>query len=416
MPQKKPVSEKTSRAAADETSVDIEDLLSKGNWEQRLEEARLRREEVLAAREEESPSSGTQTRSGAPAGARAGAGRAGSSRNRPVPAPNAPEAGARARILAALADAATDAAQITGKTLRKLNSIRQSRGVLVPAALAALPALKRPKVTGRSASMVATGAACLMLGYGIGSVEETTASATPGPDTVQATTMQATTAIATTADSDITGTTAITQTLVLPYDKGGLFALSSADQISPELPDPPVFAALSNVTWTSVDPARNDSPPDVRAAVRSGGLPPAVLPLTLSPEKEDWFAGATGLRAPLRMFVYAPESIPRHALDENLSRLGNSEAEIARLQRVNMRISTPHIRYFYAEDADAAMALGESLGIEARDFRHMSGAGTGRVEVWLNGAAVRRRTISPAEQVAQRGFTLLSDLLPGLFR
>uniref|UniRef100_UPI0025EA7FCE hypothetical protein n=1 Tax=Roseobacter sp. TaxID=1907202 RepID=UPI0025EA7FCE len=72
--------------------------------------------------------------------------------------------------------------------------------------------------------------------------------------------------------------------------------------------------------------------------------------------------------------------------------------------------------YFYAQDADAAMALGESLGIEARDFRHMSGAGTGRVEVWLNGTAVRRRTGPPAEPVGTRGFTLLSDMLPGLFR
>ncbi|WP_295313333.1 hypothetical protein, partial [Roseobacter sp.] len=223
----------------------------------------------------------------------------------------------------------------------------------------------------------------LMLGYGIGSIEETTASATPGPDAGQSG-AAITMAGASTADRDISATGPVTQTLTLPDDKGGLFALSNAGQMSPELPDPPVFAALSNVTLTSVDVSRNDSPPDVRTAVRSGSLPPALLPLALSPGKEDWFAGATGLRAPLQMFVYAPESIPRHVLDENLSRLGNSEAEIARLQRVNMRISTPHIRYFYAQDADAAMALGESLGIEARDFRHMSGAGTGRVEVWLN--------------------------------
>ncbi len=415
MPRKKPETETTSRVAGDDTPVEIEDLLSKGNWEERLEKARVRREEILAARQENSPPSGSQRKSGAPAGAGIGAGRAGSSGSKHEPASVAQVTGARARIIAALAVVRTGATQITEATLQKLHTIRESRGVAMPAALSTLPTLKRSGLTGRSAGMLATGAACLMLGYGIGSVEQSTASATPGPDAGQSGIAVAG-AGAATADRDISATKPVMQTLTLPDDKGGLFALGSAGQTAPELPEPPVFAALSNVSWTSVDVSRNDGPPDVSTAVRSGSLPPALLPLTLSPGKEDWFAGATGLRAPLQMFVYAPESIPRHALDENLSRLGNSEAEIARLQRVNMRISTPHIRYFYAEDTDAAMALGESLGIEARDFRHMSGAGTGRVEVWLNGTAVRRRTGPPAEPYGPRGFTLLSDLLPGLFR
>ncbi|WP_295313332.1 hypothetical protein, partial [Roseobacter sp.] len=128
MPRKKPETETTSRVAGDDTSVEIEDLLSKGNWEQRLEKARLRREEILAAREELSPSSGTQSPLCAPAGAGIGRSRAGSSRSRPEPAPLAQVSGARARIVTALAVARTGATQITEATLQKLHTIRESRG------------------------------------------------------------------------------------------------------------------------------------------------------------------------------------------------------------------------------------------------------------------------------------------------
>jgi hypothetical protein len=104
------------------------------------------------------------------------------------------------------------------------------------------------------------------------------------------------------------------------------------------------------------------------------------------------------------MLVFAPESVRPSVLDENLDRLTGTGAEISGLQRVGMRITTAHIRYFFEEDAQAAMVLGDTLGIEARNFLHMSGSEPGQVEVWLRGASLPAQTEPDPEPDGPQSF------------
>jgi hypothetical protein len=162
--------------------------------------------------------------------------------------------------------------------------------------------------------------------------------------------------------------------------------LLDAEPVAPVMPD--ILSELSNIAWTSKIIVQPESVPDVRSAVVS--LPPAApdVPPGGGSDETVRLAGLPAQVGSLRMLVFAPESVRPSVLEENLDRLTGTGAEISGLQRVDMRITTAHIRYFYEEDAQAAMVLGDTLGIEARNFLHMSGSEPGQVEVWLRGASL----------------------------
>lgn len=168
----------------------------------------------------------------------------------------------------------------------------------------------------------------------------------------------------------------------VPIRPAGLLV---AEPVAPESPD--ILSDLSNIAWTSKIIVQPESVPDVSSAVVS--LPPASpeIPPGGGPDEVVRLAGLPTQVGSLRMLVFAPDSVRASVLEDNLTRLNGAGAEISGLQRVGMRISTAHIRYFFEEDAEAAIDLGDTLGIEARSFLHMSGSEPGQVEVWLRGAA-----------------------------
>lgn len=105
---------------------------------------------------------------------------------------------------------------------------------------------------------------------------------------------------------------------------------------------------------------------------------------------------------PLKARVYAPTSIAYASLDGTLSRIVESGAELSQVERIDMEISTPHIRYFYPQDANRAIALGQSLNLDVRNFEHVAAGGAGRIEVWLKGTGWERALVVEEEQAALR--------------
>ena len=96
----------------------------------------------------------------------------------------------------------------------------------------------------------------------------------------------------------------------------------------------------------------------------------------------------------LRLIVHAPTSIPGPDVDAALTLLAGAVAPPEGPVQVNYAISSSNVRYYHADDADAAIAAASSLSnrlgpVEARDFTsYRPSPAPGTLEVWLSGTPV----------------------------
>ncbi|MGZ2256528.1 hypothetical protein [Roseobacter sp. A03A-229] len=170
-------------------------------------------------------------------------------------------------------------------------------------------------------------------------------------------------------------------------------------------PDVPAEGALSLVAWLPLQPVvATDTPADQAALPVS---PPDPLP------GAEWILadklGATGMNLDiLDLRVYAPDAVPAGQLEGKLIQLANTGLTVENVQRVEFAVSTPHIRYYNAEDSIPAQALAEELSIEARDFTADQSGPVGLIEVWFEGVS---KTNLAEELAGRRSGTYLFDRL-----
>lgn len=151
-----------------------------------------------------------------------------------------------------------------------------------------------------------------------------------------------------------------------------------------------------------------DAPLSVRlAAGRPYPRPtPAAQPTADQPPAADpaeQTAAAADL-ARIRVFVHFPPSVGSAAREAEVAALHQGGFATVEPIRANASIDTTNVRFFHAEDADAARRLAASLGDGAvvRDFTDISPPPRrGRLEVWMQGTAPQAPTAPSPEAILQ---------------
>ena len=99
--------------------------------------------------------------------------------------------------------------------------------------------------------------------------------------------------------------------------------------------------------------------------------------------------------------VRAPSSLPEDQLNAFSSALRDTGFDVITPERVNFTVSKNHVRFFYADDAEAAGMLAAAVGGAARDFTdYRPSPPAGTIEVWLAGKNLPRATTRSASRPA----------------
>ena len=168
-----------------------------------------------------------------------------------------------------------------------------------------------------------------------------------------------------------------------------------------------------------VAPARPEPAPAVAAAVEPPQPPtsvavgegPAVAPLALPggrgssivavppeaptserdvpvaaadplPAQEPRPAPSDGVRR--TVYIHAPTALPDGAVAEIAAALGAAGFAVSTPIRVGFDVGADHVRFYHAEDAEAARGLARTLDGTARDFTgYRPAPAAGTIEVWL---------------------------------
>ncbi|MCV3272573.1 hypothetical protein [Roseobacter sinensis] len=339
----------------------ITELLSSGDWDQRLEAARAQREKVLAEKNrgpkpppvdvvpKSEPADVTATPTPAPAAA--------APMPPPEPAPGLvpppePVRGpvpAFARTPPPLTAPKTEKPVLRAIRHQAIESVRRPSGHVRTAATR-----RAPSLSGRAALLAVV--CCVALGFGLSLGFGTALSIGALPE----------------AEAEAPVITAASPTEIAPEDA------PQAPAEEADTPDAPTAEAAPEIPLFDIAP----DPP--AAPVRP------------------------------RIHLYAPDSVTTAALDESKAELGQNGFEIATVQRLSLTISAPHVRFYDATDATVARTLARDLRIEARDFSESGNGAPGRVEVWLDGTTDRRPTWrqqpNPVDDLIRLGNRFLRSL------
>lgn len=153
-------------------------------------------------------------------------------------------------------------------------------------------------------------------------------------------------------------------------------------------PHTPAEIAPIPVAWSAMPApgriATPEAPGTFDAAARLAPFEAAPMPpFSLA---EDLFAPGSALPQ-ARVFVFAPAALSQNEVSAQVAALAETGLQTANLQRIEMTISTAHVRYYTASDTTVATALAETLGVEARDFTGTVSGEPGHIEVWLAGSS-----------------------------
>lgn len=152
-------------------------------------------------------------------------------------------------------------------------------------------------------------------------------------------------------------------------------------------PRPQVFAlpvaleAPASVTAHGFDSARmvaSTASPSVAQALQR------IQPLAPLLDAAPFPVGAGAL--PL-VKVFAPGSVTEETLQDALKSLRSASREVPNVERVAFTISTPHVRYYSADDREMAAELAERMSVDLRNFEHVTNDTPGAIEYWMSGRA-----------------------------
>ncbi|MDW4496693.1 hypothetical protein R5H30_01770 [Sulfitobacter sp. D35] len=112
------------------------------------------------------------------------------------------------------------------------------------------------------------------------------------------------------------------------------------------------------------------------------------------------------------LHLYAPRSVPKARMMANVETLERTGFPVASPQRVNVRISEPHLRFYDSRDAGLARSIGAEMGIETRDFSASGNGRQGLIEVWLDGKNQprRNRAVKSRNTVGSARAEFMTDL------
>jgi hypothetical protein len=135
------------------------------------------------------------------------------------------------------------------------------------------------------------------------------------------------------------------------------------------------------------------------------GLPPAAtswqLPKADQPSIKLNFAQRMGLSIDeakkFDLMLFAPETVKDTDMAGLSGTLSATGLPLSKTQKVNFTISERHIRYYSDESKSIAVALADSMGMEARDFIS-NGRGSDRIEVWMSGKSSVRPSVKTAKR------------------
>ena len=84
--------------------------------------------------------------------------------------------------------------------------------------------------------------------------------------------------------------------------------------------------------------------------------------------------------------LMVPAFVPQAQAEETISIAAANGVPVDQTRRASVSISRTNIRYYHAEDAQAAIQLAESLGGQARDFTNFTPPpNPGVIEIWMEG-------------------------------
>ena len=173
---------------------------------------------------------------------------------------------------------------------------------------------------------------------------------------------------------------------------------------------PATPAPLKAIAMTKTAPILSSAPlsntPELTAKIIAPFAAPSDAPLGLaaiSPESLPALENTTfekpqtlaatlgygpGSEAPLTVYLNAPNGVPDPEFASFETQLTQSGFELAKVNRLPIKITQRQIRYFHASDVKVAEALAKSLDAKLRDFTSFSPAPeTGTIEVWMAGAS-----------------------------
>lgn len=94
-----------------------------------------------------------------------------------------------------------------------------------------------------------------------------------------------------------------------------------------------------------------------------------------------------------QVYIYAPRRAPRDRANEVVTTLRDAGASVRAPTTTAATIRQTHIRYYHAEDAEAARAAAKIIGADARDFTNYAPSPpVGMLEVWIAGTGAPKVT------------------------
>ena len=159
----------------------------------------------------------------------------------------------------------------------------------------------------------------------------------------------------------------------------------------------PLVNPVFEITFASLAIPTPDSPPLITDPEAGPPLPQIVPPLVLTstppiPQRPTPVETALppilnpGLAEATNVVLLVPAFVPQAEAEDAIQTAATLGIPVDQTRRANLSISQTNIRYFHAEDAEAATILASGLGGIARDFTNFRPPpNPGVIEIWIEG-------------------------------
>ena len=159
----------------------------------------------------------------------------------------------------------------------------------------------------------------------------------------------------------------------------------------------PLVNPVFEITFARLSILTPDSPPLIADPEAGPPLPQTVPPLVLTstppiPQRPTPVENTEpqivnpGLAEATNVVLLVPAFVPQAEAEDAIQTAAALGIPVDQTRRANLSISQTNIRYFHAEDAEAATILASGLGGIARDFTNFRPPpNPGVIEIWIEG-------------------------------
>ena len=205
-------------------------------------------------------------------------------------------------------------------------------------------------------------------------------------------------------------------------DKPDIFstAIASFSATDPNTTDALVLASLADGP-----PERSPRAKAPVHQVQGVSLPVIGTPHVYNPSLATRLGMKPTAVQQVSLVTFAPANVPEETLSSHANVLAATGFPVAKVNRVNFKVSRTHVRYYRNRDETLARALAAEIGGIARNFSTARNRPpSGQIEVWLEGnrktqrtiASTPRRSVSTAQRQAAAKAQLENRLVNSLRR